>query len=180
MIKSVILVTSNSGKASEFSRLLGIEVEAMKVPLPEVQGLDVREVARAKALAAFEQIGRPVLVDDSGIEFSAWSGLPGALTSWFMDTVGNDGLIQMLTGFTDRDARVVTALGYCTASGVQVVDGVVSGHIAASPVGTNGFGYDPIFIPNGAQKTFAEMSDDEKDVNSMRAIACAKLRVIMS
>lgn len=180
MNESIVLVTSNAGKATEFSRLLGTDVEAMKIPLPEVQGLDVREVARAKALAAFQQIGRPVLVDDSGIEFSAWSGLPGALTSWFMDTVGNEGLIQMLDGFADRGARVITALGYCTEAGVQVVEGVVSGHIADAPSGANGFGYDPIFIPEGAQKTFAEMSNEEKDDNSMRALACAELLRILS
>jgi non-canonical purine NTP pyrophosphatase (RdgB/HAM1 family) len=176
MNESLVLVTSNTGKAAEFSRLLGIHVEAMKIPLPEVQGLDVRDVAKAKALAAFQQVGRPVLVDDSGIEFIAWSGLPGALTSWFMDTVGNDGLIQMLQGFPDRSARVITALGYCSAEGAQVVEGVVSGHIADAPAGTNGFGYDPIFVPSGAQKTFAEMSNEEKDDNSMRAIACAELQ----
>ena len=93
-----------------------------------------------------------------------------------MDTVGNPGLLQMLDGFSERGARVVTALGYCDDAGVQVVVGEVKGHVSLDVRGDNGFGYDPIFVPIGFEKTFAEMSDDEKDRTSMRAIAAAELQ----
>ena len=172
---SLVLITGNQSKAAEYSRLLGIEVSAQKVPLPEVQALDVEEVASAKAQAAFDAIKRPVIVDDSGISFDAWVGLPGALTSWFMDTVGNEGLIRMLDGFDNRQATVKTAIGYCDSSGARAFVGEVRGFIAREPRGSNGFGYDPIFVPSAGTLTFAEMSDGEKDLLSMRALACHSL-----
>ncbi|WP_427174523.1 RdgB/HAM1 family non-canonical purine NTP pyrophosphatase [Arthrobacter sp. 92] len=176
----LVLITGNAGKAAEFSRLLGVQVLAKKINLPEVQGIDVREVAHVKAQAAFNQIGGPVFVDDSGIEFSAWGGLPGALTSWFMDSVGNEGLLRMLQGFDDRTAKVVTALGYCDEQGVRVVSGEVVGLVSESARGDSGFGYDPIFMPHGSHKTFAEMTLPEKDAVSMRAIAASKLSEILN
>ena len=175
-MNGLVLITGNRGKAEEYARLIGLRVTPEKIPLPEVQALSVEEVVAAKALAAFAAVQAPVIVDDSGISFSAWSGLPGALTSWFMDTVGNDGLVQMMLGFSDRSATVKTAIGYCDADGVQVFVGTVTGTVATEPRGANGFGYDPIFVPEGAQFTFAEMSPEEKDLHSMRKRACDALR----
>lgn len=172
----LVLITGNRGKAEEYERLLGISVTPEKIALPEVQALSVEDVVSAKAMAAYAAVQAPVIVDDSGISFSAWSGLPGALTSWFMDTVGNDGLVQMLVGFSDRSASVKTAIGYCDEQGVKVFVGTVDGRVATEPRGTNGFGYDPIFIPDGAVRTFAEMSAVEKDLHSMRKRACDALR----
>lgn len=172
----ITLITGNAGKVAEISRLLGIEVRSQKVPLPELQATDVREVARAKAQAAYDQLRRPVLVDDTGLYIDAWGELPGALVAWFLDNVGCEGLLKMLEGWSDRSARVVTALGYCDEHGVQVFDGELRGSIATELRGENGFGYDPIFIPGGKDQTFAELSNEQKDAMSMRALAAAKLQ----
>ena len=167
----ITLITGNEGKAQEFGRLLGMEILHQKISLPEVQHTDVAVVAKAKVEAAYQELQQPVFVDDTGLYVNAWGNLPGALIAWFLDNVGNDGLIRMLEGWDDRSAKVVTALGYCDENGPQVFVGEVSGAIAKAPRGNNGFGYDAIFIPEGQGKTFAEMDDAEKDVNSMRAIA---------
>jgi XTP/dITP diphosphohydrolase len=133
-------------------------------------------VAEAKAKAAYQALSKPVFVDDTGLYIDAWGELPGALIAWFLDNVGNEGILKMLDGWSSRSARVVTALGYCDERGVQVFVGEVSGTIAEELRGEYGFGYDPIFIPGGHNKTFAELTGEEKDAVSMRAIAAAKLR----
>ena len=173
-MQEVTLITGNAGKVKELSRLLGIQLTSQKIPLPEVQSTDVRVVAAAKAEAAYAQLGRPVVVDDTGLYITAWGELPGALIAWFLDNVGCDGILKMMEGWEDRSARVVTALGYCDEHGVHVFDGELAGTIANSSRGDHGFGYDPIFIPAGKQQTFAELTADDKDAISMRAQAAAK------
>jgi non-canonical purine NTP pyrophosphatase (RdgB/HAM1 family) len=179
MAKSLYIITSNPDKAVEFSRLLNINVVAKQLDLPEIQSLDVREVVKAKAEMAYKIVGQPIIVDDTGIVFNAWNGLPGAFITWFLKTVGSAGLIKMLDSYDDRSAYAITALGYCDENGVQVVSGITNGQIAKIPCGDNGFGYDDIFIPDGSSKTFAEMTDAEKDANSMRAKACVKLKEVL-
>lgn len=175
-MKEITLITGNPGKAQEFSRLLGIKVHNEKIPVPEIQSTDVSVVARIKAETAYKVLGRPVFVDDTGLYIDAWGQLPGALIAWFIDNVGNEGILKMLDGWESRDAKVVTALGYCDEHGSRVFVGELYGKIASSVRGENGFGYDPIFQPKGYHKTFAEMSNEEKDAISMRALAAQKLR----
>lgn len=179
MQQALVVVTGNQGKAREFGELLGIETIAVKVPVPELQALHVVDVVEAKAQAAYEQLGRPLVVDDTEISFRSWHGLPGALTSWFMETVGNDGLLSMLSAFDDRAASVTTALGYHDGSSVQVYCGTVQGSIATTIRGDKGFGYDSIFVPDGFEKTFAEMDEAEKNACSMRRAATDKLRAAL-
>lgn len=175
-MKDITLITGNAGKAAEFSRLLGMEVHNQKVTVPEIQSTDVREVAKVKARAAFEALKRPVLVDDTGLYIEAWHGLPGAFIAWFLDGVGNEGILKMLEGWDDRAARAVTALGYCDEQGVRIFDGERKGGIPSVARGTHGFGFDPIFMPEGSDRTFAEMEGHEKDAHSSRGIAAGKLR----
>jgi XTP/dITP diphosphohydrolase len=169
------LITGNAGKAAEFERLLGRPIDHQKVPLLEPQALDVREVSAHKATQAFEHLQRPVLVDDTALVIEAWNGLPGALVSWFLDSVGCDGIIQMASSIGDRSASVTTALGFADANGTRVFLGQLRGQLPLEPRGTEGFGYDPIFVPDGSDKTFAEMSAEEKDAGSMRRLAVDEL-----
>lgn len=169
--EKITLVTGNPHKAKAFERLLGFEIDCEKIDLPEIQTVDVREVSAAKAAAAYDSLQRPVFVDDSGLSIDAWHGLPGALVKWFLETVGNEGIIRMLANEENRSARVITSIGYKDATQEFVVTGEVLGRIADGPRGDNGFGYAALFIPEGSNKTFAEMSDDEQDAVSMRALA---------
>jgi XTP/dITP diphosphohydrolase len=176
MMADIALVTKNAGKSREFERILGIKIEPVGIQLPEIQELDVVKVAERKAAIAFAELGRPVMVDDTGLVIHAWNGLPGALVSWFLDSVGNAGIIRMMAGWPDRSAHVVTAIGYCDESGPRVFEGAVQGEIALEERGGNGFGYDPIFIPYGVSRTFAELTNEEKDQVSMRRLALDKAR----
>ncbi len=107
----LVFVTSNPGKAREASALLGRAVAARALDLPEIQSLDFREVARAKAIVAAHALGVPVLVEDSGLAVAGWGGFPGPLTKWItMGVLGQEGLAKMLDGFSDRGAEAVSVL----------------------------------------------------------------------
>lgn len=177
---NITLVTGNPNKALEFQSILGQTVETVALDLPEIQSTLVEEVVREKAQEAYRRIGRPVLVEDTGLAFAAWNGLPGALVRWFFMAVGNDGLCHMLAGFTNRRATATTCLGYADGQTVRVFTGQMEGTIAPAPRGTAGFGWDPIFIPDGTQHTFAELTPEEKDTLSMRKLAVEELRRFLS
>lgn len=170
----VIFVTSNESKLREAREILGVHLESAALDLSEPQAIDVAEVAAQKALAARAALHdppRPILVEDSGIVFGAWNGLPGALTKWFLGAVGNEGLLKMLAAEEDRSARAVCAVAVAWPGGeARTFVGEVAGRIAPAPRGEGGFGWDPIFIPKGERRTYAEMGPDKNRV-SHRALA---------
>lgn len=176
MNKEITLITGNENKVKEFERLLGFKLAHHKIDLPEPQTTDVKRVAEEKATKAYELLRKACLVDDTGLIVHSWGELPGALIRWFLDNVGSQGIVKMLGEYTSREATVTTALGYCDEHGPRVFTGEVHGEISLSPRGNNGFGYDDIFIPNGQSKTFAEMSNTEKDNHSMRQLAIKKMK----
>lgn len=176
MLDRITLITGNHGKAAEFAAMLGVEVTAAKAALAEIQALDPAKVAARKAADAYALLGEPVLTDDTGLSVEGWNGLPGALIAWFIDTVGPLGILDMAAGLTDRRATVTTALGYADADGVRVFQGTVKGTLATSLRGTSGFGFDPIFIPDGDSRTFAEMPPQDKNGISHRRLAVEALK----
>jgi non-canonical purine NTP pyrophosphatase (RdgB/HAM1 family) len=178
-LAGLVFATSNPDKAREASRLLGRELPAKAVDVPEIQSLSFEEVARAKALAASAALGLPVIVEDSGLAMAAWGGFPGPFTKWItMKSLGHDGLAQMLDPFGDRRATAVAVVAIARPGSydVLVARGETSGKIAFASRGENGFGWDVIFVPDGETRTFAEMRDDEKDALSHRARAFAALK----
>ncbi len=175
-----VFVTSNEHKRREAEQILGVALEAAAPEVPEIQALDVAEVAAAKALAAYKALGSPtspVLVEDSGLVVEAWNGLPGAFTKWFVQGVGNEGLLRMIASESDRTARAVCAVAVAGAlpeKAVRVFKGEVTGCIAPVARGTGGFGWDPIFIPDGSSLTYAEMgSAKHEDSHRRRAFRSA-------
>lgn len=172
----LVLVTSNRDKAREFTSIIGLSVEQLELSLVEPQSLSVVDVARQKAIEAYDKLQRPVLVDDSGLVVLEWNGLPGALTSWFLRAVGPDGILRMASGLRSRGAVATTAIGLADESGVQVFVGEVMGHLSDSERGGAGFGYDKIFVPEGQELTLAEMDATVKNSLSMRRLALDKLR----
>lgn len=174
----ILLATSNEHKAHELQLLLDRPVQRVKLDLPEIQAVDVREVIEAKAREAYRLVGKPVFVEDTGLAFVAWNGLPGALVRWFLERVGNAGICQMLEGYEQRTASAETCIGYFDGAHCFVFSGVVTGQIVHTPRGSGGFGWDPIFMPEGWGKTFAEMAG-EKNVVSMRKLAVLKLKAFL-
>jgi XTP/dITP diphosphohydrolase len=176
-----LFVTTSEDKRREVERILGVELEGAALDsndLPEIQALDFAEVAAHKVRTAREALGfppHPVLVEDSGLVIGAWNGLPGALTKWFLASVGNEGILRMLSG-EDRSARAVCAVAVADAGGeVRVFWGEVAGEIAAEPMGEGGFGWDPIFVPRGSRLTYAEMGENKHE-DSHRARAFRQVR----
>jgi XTP/dITP diphosphohydrolase len=117
-----------------------------------------------------------VLVEDSGLVIGAWNGLPGAFTKWFLSSVGNEGILVMLSDAEDRSATAVCAVAVAGAGGnVNVFVGEVRGTVADQPRGERGFGWDPIFVPEGQDLTYAEMGE-AKNRDSHRARAFRRVR----
>jgi XTP/dITP diphosphohydrolase len=174
-----LFVTSNPNKAREAAEILGVEIKNFALDLPELQALDVAQVAATKVAAAREALGVRdafVLVEDSGLVIEAWNGLPGAFTKWFMQTVGNEGLLKMLSTYQDRSARAVCAVAVAVPDGaVRVYRGEVEGSITPEPRGALGFGWDPIFVPKGGTKTYAELGVlKHQDSPRARALEAAR------
>ena len=174
-----IFVTTNEHKRREVQEILGVELERADLDPPEIQAIDPAEVASEKASAAREALGKPevpVLVEDSGLMVDAWDGFPGALTKWLMQSVGNDGLLRMLGPDDDRSARAVCVVALAEADGtVRTFRGEVPGTLASEPRGESGFGYDPVFVPEGSSLTYAEMGEG-KNADSHRARAFRAVR----
>lgn len=174
-----LFVTSNPNKAREAAEILGVELHGIALDLPELQSLDFARVAVAKAAAAREVLDNPdfpILVEDSGLVFECWNGLPGALTKWFLGSIGSEGLLKMLSAESDRSARAVCAVAVATADGsVRAFVGEVEGEISLEPRGGGGFGWDPIFIPQGHTETYAELgARKHEDSHRARALHAAR------
>ena len=180
----VLLATRNAGKIEELQRILapyGVELVGLDPdfePGPETAP-DFRGNALAKAREAAAHSGLPSVADDSGLAVDALNGMPGVLSARWAGRHGDDvGNLELLLGqIADvsedrRTARFVCAAAAVLPDGRElVVEESVEGHIIASPRGTNGFGYDPIFVPEGYEITSAEMTAEEKDAESHRGRA---------
>ena len=190
MLKSpvcLVLATRNAGKIREFRGLfhgLPLELKSLRdfEDMPEVEetGQTYGQNAELKARASASQTGQLSLADDSGLEIEALGNAPGVLSARFAGAdAGYDDkipkLLSMLTdsGDTERRARFVCSAALADPRGVilYTAEGVCSGTIAEDARGTGGFGYDPIFVPDGYDQTFAELPDDIKRRISHRARA---------
>ena len=163
----IVFVTSRAEKAQEAERL-GFRIERLDLDLPEPQALDPSEIVEAKARVAYRMLSRPVLVEDSGLSIRAWGGFPGALVKWLEKSAGVGTLARMLDGFPDRAATAICAIAFCDGADVLTSRGESHGSIAQAPRGDRGFGWDVLFLPEGSDRTFAEMTGAEKDRVSHR------------
>ncbi len=189
-MKEILLATGNSHKVVEISEILsplGIKVLSLKdfpdLPSPEETGETFTENALIKARAAHFATGLPVLADDSGLVIESLGGEPGVHSARYAGpgapaSAMIEKVLKGLKGLEGnrRQAHFETVLIFQYESDVFVeVRGVVQGHIALAPCGEDGFGYDPIFIPKGETRSFAEMSLEEKNEISHRSRALAAL-----
>lgn len=171
----VTFITGSANKLAEVERLLDRPLRHTSVALDEIQAIELEPVVAHKARQAYALLGSPVLVEDTGLSFAAWNGLPGALIKWFLTALGTEGICKLLRAETNRAATATTLFAYYDATLYRVFSGVVSGIIPETPRGTGGFGWDAIFQPLGSARTFAEMTPAEKDRFSMRRLALAQL-----
>jgi XTP/dITP diphosphohydrolase len=170
------IVTGNPHKAEEIGAFLAGTVDAEHVLLdcPEFRDDQVGPIAREKARFAWETLGRPLIVDDTGFFVAALNGFPGPYAAYVLSTIGNAGLLRLLEGAPDRSGSFVTAVAYADERGIRVFEGRLDGEVTTAPRGTGGFGYDPVFAVGG--RTLAEIPLEEKNRFSHRARALAAFR----
>ncbi len=161
-------VTGNLNKHREAEAILGRPLERIELELPEIQAATTRDVALVKARAAYAAVGRPVIVEDAGFELAALRGFPGPFIKYWEQLGGLVSICRAVDGLGDRRAAAVCVLGLHDEHGARVVEGRIEGTVSTSPRGDNGFGWDAIFIPDGHQRTFGEMTAQEKSSMSHR------------
>lgn len=146
----------------------------MNLDLPEIRHDEVAAVASGKARAAWDQLKRPLIVDDTGFFISALNGFPGTCAAYCMKTIGNSGILRLMDGVLDRSAYFETVIAYASEEGIQTFSGRIDGEILEAPRGSEGFGYDPIFLLGG--RSLAEYPLSEKSAVSHRGKALALFR----
>ena len=169
-------LTKNKYKFSEFQKLFeGTPHVIIKAPfeIDEIQTDDMDALVIDKAAKAFASVRRPIFVDHTGLQFDLLGGFPGGLTEIFWNKLKNQRLAEMIGRSSTPNATAVTLLAYCNGKKIEVFRGSIEGKIAPQPRGPEGFQWDPIFIPNGYQETFAEMGERKNDI-SMRRLAVEK------
>lgn len=175
----IAFVTTNPGKFREVSEKLapvGVRLRWMNLAYPEIQADRLDDVVSYAAGILERRVRGEFLVDDSGLFVTALGGFPGVYSSYVYRTVGCEGVLSLLRGRRTRAARFesVILLG-ARGRRSRVFRGVCRGSIPQRARGVGGFGFDPIFIPDSARKTFAEMTLAEKNAISHRARAVEAL-----
>lgn len=182
-MKTLIFASHNENKTTEIRRLL-----AGKFDVRSLEDLDYHEAiaetgetfqenALIKARTIYDQFSLPCIADDSGLEVEALNGAPGVRSARFAgepsdDKANNQLLLEKLLQESNRNAQFKTVLAFIDEEGKEhTFTGIVRGRLLTELTGDQGFGYDPLFVPDGFDRTFAQMSKDEKNQISHRGIA---------
>ena len=171
-LSDLVFVSSNNHKYQEAKKILssfGLEIKFLKLDLEEIQSNSLKEIALKKAKNAFHKCQKPVIVEDDGLFIDSLGGFPGPYSSYVFKTIGNDGILNLLT--RNRKAKFVSVIAYCDNTIQKSFEAKLDGKISTAQKG-KGWGYDPIFLPENAKKTFAEY--DKKNNMSHRFKALKK------
>lgn len=187
----IYFLTSNKGKFAEAQKIVP-ELEMFELDLPEEQEVDQQRIVERKlALAAdyfCSALGRKRLpereksgsvafiVEDTGFYIDCLPGLPGPLIKWFLKTIGRKGIYEICKKFDNYSAHNISIIGYRDEKGqIKFFKGETKGKVVLER-GEDGFGWDPIFVPEGEDRTYAEMSPGEKNEISMRRKAFEEMK----
>lgn len=173
-LREILFVTGNAHKFGEAESILkhfGINISHKNLHLEEMRSDSIEEIARASALDAYAKEGVPLFVEDSGLFIPSLGGFPGAYSAWAFGKIGNEGILKLAKG---KEAEFRACIAYANQNGAKTFTGIVKGRISEAIRGKEGFGYDPIFIPDkfpgvrhSGEKTFAEVPE-MKDALSHR------------
>jgi len=172
----IYFATGNKEKVKEAQAILKIPIQIAEMEIDEVQSLDSSFVVKKKAEEAFRVLQKPVIVDDVSVFIEALNGFPGPLIKYLREGIGNQGIIEILNSKNNRRAIVQNAIGYHDGNKVHVFLGEVKGTVSTEEKGNDGWGFDTIFIPEGEDKTLAELGFDKKNEISHRRLSLDKLK----
>ena len=171
-MESLKVITSNVHKFQEIKQRLsdlGIELVHVKVPYMEVQADLIRDIAIQSATTLLTYIDPPFMIEDSGIEIIHLKGFPGPYSSYVFRTIGWQGILNLMKQADNRSARFISTIVLVDSNrNMKVFEGFQEGEISLEGKGSNGFGFDPIFIPEGTSKTYAQMDMETKNHYSHR------------
>ncbi|MDE5608709.1 MAG: RdgB/HAM1 family non-canonical purine NTP pyrophosphatase [Muribaculaceae bacterium] len=190
--RRIVFATNNPHKLDEIRSIVGDSFEILSLKeigcdedIPET-GSTLDENSHIKARYVKTRYGYDCFADDTGLEVEALDGDPGVRSARYAPGIGHDSqanmelLLRNMAGKDDRRARFRTVITLITDAGEQQVEGIVEGHIARTPSGEGGFGYDPVFVPVGEERSFALMSAAEKNAISHRGRAVAALLPLLN
>jgi XTP/dITP diphosphohydrolase len=173
----ILFATSNANKVREANIVgvpHGVSFRQIGLMYPEIRAETVSEVALDGARYIGKQLSKPAIVEDSGLFIEALGGFPGPYSAFVYKRIGCEGILRLMGDRRDRRARFISAVGYSHGGEVCVFEGVCEGEIAFGSFGGGGFGYDPVFLPQGFDRTFAQDEQVKNDV-SHRRVAIDKL-----
>jgi XTP/dITP diphosphohydrolase len=173
--QTVYFATGNKNKyleASSIAAAFGVVLKQLDIEKKEIQSEKLADIAAFAAKEAAESIGGNVVAEDAGLFVQGLGGFPGPYSSYVFDTLGLKGILKLLRNVKNRTASFEAVVAYCDPLKRPVcLAGAVRGAITTTARGSHGFGFDPIFVPRGARRTFAEMNLSEKNLYSHRAKA---------
>jgi non-canonical purine NTP pyrophosphatase (RdgB/HAM1 family) len=173
LAKMIYFVTGSEGKFRELSAMLP-ELKQLKLELDEIQSLDPKKVIEHKLEQASHEHEGELMVEDTSLVLQALGELPGTFIKWFQQALGLDGIAELAAKYPDQSATARTVIGYRDGAGERhYFTGEAHGRIV-KPRGAGGFGWDDIFVPEGYEKSFAELGPEEKNRISMRRAAAAQ------
>ncbi len=176
-VVTIYFLTGNKHKVIEVEPIAskyGFKIKGYPGYKVEIQSMDLAEISEKAALLGYLYLGKPVMVEDAGLFIEALNGFPGPYSSYVYKVLGINGILKLLGGVSDRRAYFLSATTIIYKPCIITERGRVDGYISIEPRGDKGFGFDPIFIPEGSDMTFAEMSIDEKNKYSHRARSVSK------
>jgi len=178
-LRRLIFVTGNKHKFEEASvalKPLGITLEPVDVEKIEIQSDSLEDIAVHAAISAYKKLQRPLVVEDAGLFIESLNGFPGPFSSYVYKTIGIRGVLKLLDGVENRRAVFVSVVALILSEErIHSFRGEVRGYISHEPRGDKGFGFDPIFVPEGYDRTFGELDIVTKTSISHRGKAFRKL-----
>lgn len=171
----LILVSSNPNKGIEAERILGQPLLRVSITLPEIQAATVEDITRYKLETARSKGYSRLVVEDVSLGFDELGNFPGPYVRWLLEAAGGKGLAAIAYALNNRAARAQCCVAYWDGTEGKVFLGECVGEILVQPRGDKHFGWDAWFQPRGTDKTFAEMTPEEKDRISHRGEAYRKL-----
>jgi len=162
-------VTGNANKFKEVQEIFKpLALKRLDQEVDEIQSMELKKVGEAKAKSAYALIKKPVFVEDVSLEIKALNNFPGPFIKWIHQTIDNKGLLKLMQNEENRDAVAKAIVCLYDGKKMKSFLGEIKGTIAYEEKGTEGWGFDPIFIPNGQEKTIAELGYDWKNKHSHR------------